>query len=124
MTELQILSAIKNNGGSIEFTSLLNLNMTDTKRDILADKARIKQMIEKGLLEGKADAFSYVSISDRGRLYLQNAQYLEEQQQKLANYTAQNEAKKNRHDWYIAIISGLIAGLIGIVAEFFYILFK
>lgn len=117
MTELQILSAIKNNGGSIEYTSLLNLSMTDTNRDTLADKALIERMIGAKLLKGQTDAFSHISITDKGRLHLQDAYYLEKQKQKFAEDAAQNEAKKNRHDWGLAIGGAIIAGLIGLAFE-------
>ena len=117
MTDLQILSALINNGGSIEYTDLLNLNISDTKRDSVADKARIEQMIKDGLLEGKTNAYCHISITDRGRLHLQNTYYLEEQKQKLAEDAAKNEAKKNRHDWYLALGGAFIAGLIGLAFE-------
>ena len=117
MTEFQILSAIKNNGGSIEYTALLNLNITDTNRDGLADKARIEQMIKDDLLKGKTDAYCHISITDPGRLYLQNAYYLEEQNKKLADDTAKNKAKKKKHDWWLAIGGAIIAGLIGFAFE-------
>jgi hypothetical protein len=38
MTELQILNAVKNNGGSIEFTALLNLGKTDLTWEPVADQ--------------------------------------------------------------------------------------
>lgn len=117
MTELQILSVVENCGGSIEYTNLLNFNLTDTNRDTLADKARIEQMIGKGLLKGKTDAFCCISISNSGKLHLQNARYLEEQKQKFAEDAAQNETKKNRHDWGLAIGGAFIAGLIGLAFE-------
>lgn len=117
MTELQILSAVKNNGGSIEYTALLNLNMTDTNRDSLADEARIEQMIEDGLLKGKTDAYCHISITKPGRLHLQNAYYLEEQNNKLTDEAAKNKANEHRHDWKLAIGGAVIAGLIGLVFE-------
>lgn len=117
MTEIQILSAIKNHDGSMEFTELLNLNMTDANRDPIADRSRIEQMIKDKLLEGKADANCVISISDKGRLHLQNSYYLEEQNKKFAEDTAKSKAKKNRHDWYLAIGSAIIAGLIGLLFE-------
>lgn len=117
MTELQILSAITNNGGSIEYTALLNQNMTDSNRDGLADKARIEQMIKDGLLDGRTDAYCNISITKLGRLHLQDACYLEDQNKKLADDAAKNESKKNRHDWYLAIVGAVIAGLIGLAFE-------
>ena len=117
MTELQILSVIKNNGGSIGYTDLLNQNLTDTARDGLADKARIKQMIEAGLLEGRTDAYCSISITDTGRLHLQNASYLEDQNKKLAKESAKNKSKENRHDWLLTIVGAFVAGLIGLAFE-------
>ena len=124
MTELQILSVIKNNGGSIGYTDLLNQNLTDTNRDPSADKARIEQMIQRGLLEGRTDAYCSISITNPGRLHLQDAAYLEEQKQQLADEAARENSKNKRHDWYIAILGALFASLIGLafdaIAYFFF----
>ncbi len=124
MTELQILSVTKNKGGSIGYTDLLNQNLTDSNRDPSADKARIEQMIQKGLLEGRTDAFCSISITDTGRLHLQDAAYLEEQKQQLADDAARENSKNKRHDWYIAILGALFASLIGLafdaIAYFFF----
>lgn len=117
MTELQILSVIKNKGGSIGYTDLLNQNLTDSNRDSRADKARIEQMIQKGLLEGRTDAFCSISITDTGRLRLQDATYLEDQNQKLAEEAARENSKNKRHDWYIAILGALFASLIGLAFD-------
>ena len=124
MTEFQILSAIKNNGGNIGYTDLLNLNMTDPVRDPLADKARIEQMIRNGLLNGATDAYCLISITDAGRRYLQDACYLEEQKKQLAEQASKKETNERRHKWILAIGSAFIAGLIGlafdIIAKFFF----
>ena len=112
MTEFQILSAIKNNGGSIGYTDLLNLNMTDTVRDPLADKARIEQLISKKLLAGATDAYCQLSITNEGRMHLQNAQYLEEHQNQLAEDVTNNKTKEYRHNWFITIVGAFITGLI------------
>lgn len=117
MTELQILSVIKNKGGSIGYTDLLNQNLTDSNRDSRADKARIEQMIQKGLLEGRTDAFCSISITDTGRLHLQDATYLEDQNKKLAKEAADNKSKENRHDWFLTIGGAVVAGLIGLAFE-------
>ena len=117
MTEVQILTAIKNNGGSFEYTDLLNLNITEANRDTLADKERIVQMLRNGLLKGETQPYSLISITDKGRLHLQNAAYLEEQNKQLAEDAAKDKSKKNRHDWSLAIGSAFIAGLIGLAFE-------
>ena len=119
MTEFQILSATKNNGGNIGYTDLLNLNMTDPVRDPLADKARIKQMISDGLLNGATDAYCLISITDAGRRYLQDACYLDEQKKQLAKEASKKETNKNRHEWKLAIVGAIISGLAGLAFEVF-----
>lgn len=125
MTELQILSAVKNNGGVIQYTELLSLNLSDEYQDPQADKARIVKMINEGLLSGTAEAYSCICITATGRMHLQNATYLEKQNKKLTKDASKHEAKKNRHDWYLAIVGALIAAIVGLVFEILsYLLFK
>lgn len=124
MTDLQILTAVKNNDGCIEYTALLNQNLTDGYIDPSADKEQINKMIKNGLLEGETRAYCSISITPEGRLFLQDKYYLEEQEQKFADDTARNDAKNKRHDWKIAIVGALIASLSGlafdIIAFFFF----
>lgn len=114
MTELQILSAIKNNGGSIEFTALLNQNMTDANRDSLADQERIKQMIKNGLLSGKTDAYCHISITKPGRLHLQNATYLEEQNKKRETVDAESKSEQKRQNRFLRITTLVSLGIAAI----------
>ena len=117
MTDLQILAAVKNNGGSIEYTDLLNQNMTDTNRDGLADEARIKQMIEDGLLKGKTEAYCHISITKPGRLRLQDFYYLEDQEKNLADEASKNKSNEHRHDLVVALIGAIVGSLSGIVLD-------
>ena len=117
MTELQILSAIKNNGGSMEYTTLINQNLTDSNRDGLADTARIEQMIKDGLLEGKTEAYCHISITKPGRLYLQDAyKAAEEERKKQAE-----QKRQQRFDNKISVASlliPLVTFFLGIIVEF------
>ena len=60
MTELQILNAVKNNGGSIDFTALLNLGKTDLTWEPIADQQMIEQLIDGKVLSGKTEAYSCI----------------------------------------------------------------
>lgn len=114
MTDIQILSAIKNNGGSMDFVSVLNLNITDNNRDALADKSRIEKMINDKLLEGKTNAHCQIVITDAGRQFLQDQYYLEEQRQKDAQEAAKDKADQKRRNRFLCattIISLVIAAL-------------
>ena len=117
MTDLQILNAVKNNNGSIEYTALLNQSLTDAYIDGSADKARISKLIEAGLLAGETRAFCSISITDEGRLRLQGEYYSEEQNKKLAKKAANDKTNERRHEWHIAFGSAFFAGLIGLAFE-------
>lgn len=123
MTEFQILSAIKNNGGSIEYTALLNLNSIDPNPDPSADKARINQMIANKLLRGKTDAYCLISITDSGRLYLQDACYVEQQNNKLAHDRANEISNQKRHDWVMMAVGAVVAGAVGLAFDLIRLLF-
>ncbi len=117
MTEFQILSAVKNNGGCMRYVDLLNLNLTDVNRDPLADKARISKMIEAKLLEGKTEAYCSISITKEGRLFLQDAYYIEEQNSKLAYDRANEISNQKRHDLWVALIGAVVGSLSGIILD-------
>lgn len=117
MTELQILSAVKNNGGNIAFTSLLNLSITDTHQDPIADTARIEQMIKDDLLSGSTTAYGSISITKEGRVFLQNACYLEDHEKDLAKKASNDISKQHRHDWKLALGGAIAAGIIGLAFE-------
>ena len=66
MTELQILTAIRNNQGHISFTGLLNQNLTESKPDPRRDKVLIKQLIKSGHIAGCARAYGTLTLTDAG----------------------------------------------------------
>lgn len=121
MTDIQILNAVKNNNGSIQYTELLNQSLTDAYIDGSADKERINNLIKSGLLEGETRAYCSISLKPEGRLYLQEKHYSDEQEQKIADYTANENAKKSKQDWQIAVFSAIggavISGLVGFVFQ-------
>lgn len=113
MTELQILTAVKNHNGTIDYVELLNLNLTEPNRDPIADKERIEQMIKDGLLSGSVGANSSIHISKHGRRFLQDAYYANESENKAANEKA-NETRKNYwRNLKVTILGALISALVG-----------
>lgn len=72
MTDLQILSAIKNNGNSIEFTSLMNLSLSDPEIDLQLTKSKIAKLKDKGYVKGNLDAYSSINLTESGNLYLEH----------------------------------------------------
>jgi hypothetical protein len=113
MTELQILTAVKNNNGTIGFVDLLNLSLTDPHPDPIADEDRIKQMIKDGLLTGEAGAYSQIHISKYGRRFLQDSCYASEEEQKAADKRSQEASDNHRRNLKTTILGALISALAG-----------
>lgn len=112
MTELQILSAVKNNGGSIGYVDLLNIGLSDPEFDSLADRDLIRTLIASDVLSGKQEAYSQISFGKNGRLRLRELnQQDQERAQKEDKERSDNRAQR-RHDWAVAIVGALI-GVIG-----------
>lgn len=117
MTDIQILTAVKNNGGSINYVDLLNLNLSEAYRDPRADKCRINKLIESKYLSGKTEAHSTISITNKGRLFLQESYYLEDQTNKLDQKHSAEKAKEKHHDWRVALIGAIVGSLGGIILD-------
>lgn len=111
MTELQILSAVKNNGDRISFTKLLSLNCCDPEPYASHDKALIKSLISAGYLRGGVRAYATISMTDEGRKYL--AQLISEEdlatqaKEELSKQKAQEE-EQQRFENKLAILNALI----------------
>lgn len=111
MTELQILSAVKNNGGSIGYVALLNLGLSDPVHDPLTDRDLIRKLIDTQVLFGKPGANSTISFGKEGRLRLQELQQLdEEHRQKVSD----NEANK-KADRKSQLLNTLLGAVIGAI---------
>lgn len=113
MTNLQILTAVKNNNGTIGFVDLLNLSLAEPNRDPIADEDRIKQMIKDGLLTGEVGAYSQIHISKYGRRFLQDSCYANEEEQKTADKTSQEASDNHRRNLKTTILGALISALAG-----------
>lgn len=112
MTELQILNAVANNGGSIGYTELMNQGLSDSVFDPLTDRALIRALHKSGVLSGDLSAYGSVFISDDGRLRLRHLQHEAEEQAK--------QERQQRFDNKIAvanILVPLITFVLGILVE-------
>ena len=114
MTDLQILSAVRDNGGSMEYTALLNLGLSYPNYDSLADKARIEKLIEDGYLRGQTQAYCTIALTEQGRLYLQQMQQAQDELRAQAAEKAKEKRRQHRHDWLIAIFSTVFGTILGV----------
>lgn len=91
MTELQILNAVKNNGGSIDFTELLNMGKTDSSLDSIADKRLIEKLIKSEVLSGRTEAYALITFGKEGHLRLRD---LQQSANDLADHMADEQSEK------------------------------
>lgn len=111
MTELQILSAVKNNGGSMNYVELLNLGLTDPVRDSIADKQLIEKLIREKILSGETEAYSRITFGKEGRLRLRDLQQSEDE---IAKHVAdiQSDKKADKRFQTSQTLIGIILGAV------------
>lgn len=115
MTELQVLSAIKNRGGSISYTDLLNIGASDNPWEPLTDRELIARLAEDQILSGGQCAYGKISFGKHGRLRLKELEQCEqERSQKAAEEIAGKRAQRH-HDWAVAIIGSLAGAVFGVI---------
>ena len=119
MTELEILTAVKNSADPIDYVQLLNLGKTETNWDPSTDEVLIKKLLKSKLLNGELKAYSIITLSDAGALRLLELH----QQIENAKQQADNEAKQRRndyrHDWAVAIVSCFAGAILGVLGTLF-----
>lgn len=108
MTELQILTAVRNNKGPISYATLLGLNLAEPTPDSVSDKALITSLIEQKYLTGRTAAYSTISITEKGRLRLNHLNDIEKLKQKQEKLRQEDR----KHGWYIAIFTSICSALL------------
>lgn len=117
MTELQILNAVKNNGGSIEFTALLNLGKTDLTWEPVADQQMIERLIGDKALSGKTESYSTITFGKKGLLRLRELQQSKyDSDQKLA-YDVAKDNRQRKHEWQMAVATAVLSSLGTVLAQ-------
>lgn len=138
MTELQILNAVSNNGGSIGYTELLNQGLSDSVFDPLTDRAVIRALHRSGALSGDLEAYGIISISDDGRLALRQLQTeasiraenirreQAQEQQKFEQITADKAERKaekraeRAFQIFLSFLQAFLSFAVGLLAEHFF----
>lgn len=114
MTEFQILSAIKNSGGSIGYIDLLNIGKSDPVWDSLTDRDLVNRLLESNILSGNPGAYGSISFGKDGRLRLKELQQLKDSQSQETAREAKEKASQRRHDWIVAIVSTVFGAILGV----------
>lgn len=122
MTELQILNAVKNNGGSIGYIDLMNMGSMDAEWDSIADKELVETLIKNDILSGKMEAYSLITFGSNGRSRLRkinsDADEASKREADIAAEKAQNKKSQFRHDLKISIITLAITEILHLLFEF------
>ena len=101
MTELEILTEIRNNGGSIDYVELLNRGKNYPPYQPSIDQDRLKVLKERGYIAGTFNGYSIVSIEPPGNVYLD---FLIKEQS--------DRRKQVAHDWKLAGLSAITGALL------------
>ena len=112
MTELQILIALKNNNGSMDYTGLLNLGKADPVWNPCSDKVLVDSLLAEKILSGTAQAYGLITFGEKGRLRLQELEQIAQERTQESAERAKEKKSQFRHDWAIAIFSSLVGALL------------
>ena len=115
MTEIQILTALKNNGGFLGYTDLLNIGLSDAPNDPLLDRDLINKLIKDDILSGDTAAYATITFGKHGRLRLQELQQIEQAKAKQAAQKAKETRAQRRHDWFVALVGAAVGAILGVV---------
>lgn len=96
MNDFQILTAIRNSGGSIDFTKLMDVGLADPVFDPKSDKQRIQYLISQECITGKTKAYSRISMLPKGTVLLDSLNQQHENADKQAKEDTLKERKQVR----------------------------
>lgn len=117
MTELDVLTILKDNNGRFSFVELLNHGLSDAVSDPSADKALIRRMIKDGTLRGETSAYSTIYLTDAAYLRLRELEEQEHKAQESAKEKAEKE-KQQRFENKLAVlntITPIVTFIIGLL---------
>lgn len=128
MTKLEILFYLEKNGGSLEFTDLLNKDSAVPDNG-LRDKGLIVHLINEGYLSGTPKAYERVRLTPAAYAYLDqqrstklykrlNREHRREQKKAKDKNPNQSKRKINLFFKIIAAVLGAVASAVTII-EFF-----
>ena len=120
MTDYQILSAVKNNGGTIDYVKLLNLGLSDPFYDPLADKQRIETLIKKNYISGKTDGFASISLTNEGRKHLQTLQHLEKTNKNRTKKETLKKSKKIMFEIFLVVLGAILSYVFSFIFSLFH----
>ena len=118
MTELQILTAIKNSGNSIRFTDLLNQGLTDPKPDPNSDKLRLEYLLSENYISGKMGAYERLSLTPKGIAHLDQLQQELQKQDDDRSYAAAQTRKQKNFDLISSLVGAVLGAIMTLVIEY------
>lgn len=117
MTDFQILTAIRNNGGSIGFTDLLNQGFLYPKPDGKVDKYRIENLLADHYISGDTSAHGTIRMEPKGTVLLEQIeQKLYQHEQDRADEMAK-EKRERKFSVALTIFGELIAFALGFLTH-------
>lgn len=117
MTELQILTAVQNSDGYIEYSALLNQGQTDSPWVPTADRDLIKDLISAEILSGKAESRSPITFGKHGHRRLRDLQQAAQQQADQAADETRKKLAQRKHEWNMVLATAALSSIATVVAQ-------
>lgn len=117
MNTFQVLSVIRENGGTIGFVDLLNQGLSNPNSDSLADKQRIQNLLAEGYISGNTEAYGTIRMEPKGTVLLDQ---LEEKLKQLEQNRADEVSKEKRERKFsiaLTIFGELLAFALGFLTH-------
>lgn len=117
MTELQILIALKNAGGSMFYTDLLNLGFLDSVHDPVSDRKRILRLREVGEVTGELKAYQRIEITPKGLSRLDAEKQELDKHIEERTYESANQRRQNKISLLSAFLVAAFGACVALVVE-------
>ena len=117
MTELQILCALKNAGGSMLYTDLLNLGLAEPVHDPNSDRKRIVHLRDLGEITGELKAHHRLEITPKGIARLDAEKQELDKKIEERTYDSANQRRQNKFSLLSAFLVAVFSAMLTLVIE-------
>lgn len=117
MNELQFLCALKNAGGSMQYTDLLNLGLAEPVHDPNSDRKRIVHLRDLGEITGELKAYKRLEITPKGIARLDAEKQELDKIIEDRTYDSANQRRQNKFSLLSAFLVAAFGSALTLIVE-------
>ena len=117
MNELQFLCALKNAGGSMQYTDLLNLGLAEPVHDPNSDRKRIVHLRDLGEITGELKASTRLEITPKGIARLDAEKQELDKIIEDRTYDSANQRRQNKFSLLSAFLVAAFGSALTLIVE-------